>query len=82
VYDRKPRLGRPAFIADSPDKVRRLGSVVGDGIIEVDGGIDPSTAGGCGGRGGRPVRCRLGRFRSHRIPAAAYAAIAEAAGAS
>ena len=40
-----PGWGGQPFIADSPDKVRRLASLVGEGTIEVDGGIDPGTAG-------------------------------------
>ena len=40
-----PGWGGQPFIADSPDKVRRLASLVGDGTIEVDGGVDPGTAG-------------------------------------
>src|SRR5919198_3865610 len=40
-----PGWGGQPFIADSADKVRRLRSLVGEGTIEVDGGIDPGTAG-------------------------------------
>ena len=46
-----PGWGGQPFIADSPDKVGRLSEVVGDGTIEVDGGIDPGTAGGVAAAG-------------------------------
>jgi ribulose-phosphate 3-epimerase len=76
-----PGWGGQPFIADSPDKVRRLGSVVGDGIIEVDGGIDPSTTGGVADAGAGLFVAGSAVFGA-QDPAAAYAAIAEAAGAS
>jgi ribulose-phosphate 3-epimerase len=76
-----PGWGGQPFIADSPDKVRRLGSVVGDGVIEVDGGIDASTAGGMAGAGAGLFVAGSAVFGA-QDPAAAYAAIAEAAGAS
>jgi ribulose-phosphate 3-epimerase len=76
-----PGWGGQPFIADSPDKVRRLASVVGDGIIEVDGGIDPSTAGGVADAGAALFVAGSAVFGA-QDPAAAYAAIAEAAGAS
>jgi ribulose-phosphate 3-epimerase len=40
-----PGWGGQAFIPGSPDKVSRLASLVGKAKIEVDGGVDPSTAG-------------------------------------
>ena len=40
-----PGWGGQAFIESSPDKVTRLAPLVGDARIEVDGGIDPITAG-------------------------------------
>jgi ribulose-phosphate 3-epimerase len=76
-----PGWGGQPFIADSPDKVRRLGSVVGDGIIEVDGGIDPSTVGGVADAGAGLFVAGSAVFGA-QDPAAAYVAIAEAAGAS
>jgi ribulose-phosphate 3-epimerase len=39
-----PGWGGQSFIEDSPDKVSRLASLVGKAMIEVDGGIDASTA--------------------------------------
>jgi len=76
-----PGWGGQPFIADSPDKVRRLGSVVGDGTIEVDGGIDPSTARSVAEAGAGLFVAGSAVFGS-ADPAAAYAAIAAAAGAS
>ena len=39
-----PGWGGQSFIEGSPDKVSRLAPLVGDAKIEVDGGIDVSTA--------------------------------------
>jgi ribulose-phosphate 3-epimerase len=74
-----PGWGGQAFIADSPDKVARLAAVVGDGTIEVDGGIDPGTAGGVADAGARLFVAGSAVFGSDD-PAAAYSAIAAAAG--
>src|SRR4051794_39421659 len=76
-----PGWGGQPFIADSPDKVRRLGSLVGDGIIEVDGGIDPGTAGSVADAGAGLFVAGSAVFGADD-PAAAYNAIAEAAGAA
>jgi len=75
-----PGWGGQPFIADSPDKVRRLREVVGQGAIEVDGGIDPETAGGVAAVGADLFVAGSAVFGSSD-PAAAYSAIAEAAGA-
>ena len=40
-----PGWGGQSFIEGSPDKVSRLAPLVGSAKIEVDGGIDASTAG-------------------------------------
>jgi ribulose-phosphate 3-epimerase len=40
-----PGWGGQSFIEDSPDKVSRLAPLAGKAKIEVDGGIDASTAG-------------------------------------
>jgi ribulose-phosphate 3-epimerase len=40
-----PGWGGQAFIESSPGKVTRLAQLAGEARIEVDGGIDPSTAG-------------------------------------
>jgi len=76
-----PGWGGQPFITDSPDKVRRLGDVVGAGTIEVDGGIDQSTAGSVAKAGAGLFVAGSAVFKADD-PAAAYAAIAEAAGAA
>jgi ribulose-phosphate 3-epimerase len=76
-----PGWGGQPFIADSPDKVRRLAGVVGAGTIEVDGGIDADTAGGVADAGAGLFVAGSAVFGAGD-PAAAYTAIAEAAGAS
>ena len=73
-----PGWGGQPFIADSPDKVRRLASLVGDGTIEVDGGIDPGTAGSVAAAGAGLFVAGSAVFGADD-PAAAYTAIAEAA---
>jgi ribulose-phosphate 3-epimerase len=75
-----PGWGGQPFIADSPDKVRRLVEVVGAGTIEVDGGIDPDTAGSVSAAGAGLFVAGSAVFGSGD-PAAAYTSIAEAAGA-
>jgi ribulose-phosphate 3-epimerase len=76
-----PGWGGQPFIADSPDKVRRLAGVVGGGTIEVDGGIDPGTAGSVSDAGAGLFVAGSAVFGA-ADPAAAYVAIAEAAGAA
>jgi ribulose-phosphate 3-epimerase len=75
-----PGWGGQPFIADSPDKVRRLASLVGEGTIEVDGGIDPGTAGSVADAGAGLFVAGSAVFGADD-PAAAYSAIAGAAGA-
>jgi len=75
-----PGWGGQPFIRDSPDKVRRLSKLVGDGTIEVDGGIDPSTAGSVAAAGAGLFVAGSAVFGADD-PTAAYASIAEAAGA-
>jgi ribulose-phosphate 3-epimerase len=76
-----PGWGGQPFIAESPDKVARLAEVVGAGAIEVDGGIDPGTAGGVAAAGASLFVAGSAIFGADD-PAAAYSAIAEAAGAA
>jgi ribulose-phosphate 3-epimerase len=76
-----PGWGGQPFIADSPDKVRRLNEVVGAGAIEVDGGVDTGTAGGVAAAGASLFVAGSAVFGADD-PAAAYTAIAEAAGAA
>jgi ribulose-phosphate 3-epimerase len=75
-----PGWGGQPFITDSPDKVRRLDSIVGEGIIEVDGGIDPGTAGSVADAGAGLFVAGSAVFGAED-PAAGYTAIVEAAGA-
>jgi ribulose-phosphate 3-epimerase len=75
-----PGWGGQPFIADSPDKVRRLGEVVGGRTIEVDGGIDSGTAASVAAAGAGLFVAGSAVFGADD-PAAAYVAIAEAAGA-
>jgi len=74
-----PGWGGQSFIEDSPGKVRRLRETVGETTIEVDGGIDPATAGGVAEAGAGLFVAGSAVFGSED-PAAAYTAIAEAAG--
>ncbi|HEY7256108.1 MAG TPA: ribulose-phosphate 3-epimerase [Solirubrobacterales bacterium] len=76
-----PGWGGQEFITGSPDKVARLGEVVGDAAIEVDGGIDTATAGIVAGAGASLFVAGSAVFGSED-PAAAYAAIVEVAGAA
>jgi ribulose-phosphate 3-epimerase len=76
-----PGWGGQSFIADSPDKVRRLGDLAVATTIEVDGGIDPTTAGSVAEAGAGLFVAGSAVFGAPD-PAAAYVAIAEAAGAA
>jgi ribulose-phosphate 3-epimerase len=75
-----PGWGGQEFIESSPEKVARLDQVVGDAKIEVDGGIDTATAGIVADAGASLFVAGSAVFGS-ADPAAAYAAIAEAAAA-
>jgi ribulose-phosphate 3-epimerase len=76
-----PGWGGQSFIESSPDKVERLSSLVGDARIEVDGGVDSSTAGSLAAAGAHLFVAGSAVFGAAE-PAAAYAEIANAAGAS
>jgi ribulose-phosphate 3-epimerase len=76
-----PGWGGQSFIGTSPDKVERLLPLVGEAAIEVDGGVDVDTAGPLAAAGARLFVAGSAVFKADD-PAAAYAAIAEAAGAS
>jgi ribulose-phosphate 3-epimerase len=76
-----PGWGGQAFIEGSPDKVSRLVPLVGKAKIEVDGGIDASTAGSVAGAGASLFVAGSAVFGADD-PAAAYAEIAAAAGAA
>jgi ribulose-phosphate 3-epimerase len=76
-----PGWGGQSFIETSPDKVERLMPLIGKARIEVDGGVDPTTAGPLAAAGAHLFVAGSAVFGSDD-PAAAYTAIAEAAGAS
>ena len=76
-----PGWGGQPFIPESPAKVARLRELAGEAAIEVDGGIDPSTAGSVSEAGAGLFVAGSAIFGSED-PAAAYNPIAEAAGAA
>jgi ribulose-phosphate 3-epimerase len=76
-----PGWGGQAFIESSPGKVTRLAPLVGEAKIEVDGGIDASTAGPMAAAGASLFVAGSAIFGSSD-PAAAYTEIAAAAGAA
>jgi ribulose-phosphate 3-epimerase len=73
-----PGWGGQEFITRSPDKVSRLTALAGDARIEVDGGIDASTAGSVADAGASLFVAGSAVFGSDD-PAAAYTEIAQAA---
>jgi ribulose-phosphate 3-epimerase len=75
-----PGWGGQSFIPSSPDKVGRLRSVAPGPAIEVDGGIDANTVGSVAEAGATLFVAGSAIFGAPD-PAAAYTAIAEAAGA-
>jgi ribulose-phosphate 3-epimerase len=76
-----PGWGGQAFIEGSPDKVSRLARLAGGARIEVDGGIDTTTAGSVAAAGASLFVAGSAVFGAED-PAAAYAEIATAAGAA
>jgi ribulose-phosphate 3-epimerase len=76
-----PGWGGQSFIETSPDKVERLTPLVGSAQIEVDGGVDATTAGPLAAAGARLFVAGSAVFGAGD-PAAAYSQIADAAGAS
>lgn len=77
-----PGWGGQPFIPESPDKVARLRAMLpGSVTIEVDGGIDTGTAGAIAEAGAGLFVAGSAIFGADD-PAAAYAAIATAAGAA
>ena len=75
-----PGWGGQAFIEGSPGKVKRLVPIAGKAKIEVDGGIDASTAGVVAEAGASLFVAGSAVFGAPD-PAAAYTEIAAAAGA-
>jgi len=76
-----PGWGGQAFIEGSIDKISRLGSIVGEAKIEVDGGIDAATAKPTAEAGASMFVAGSAVFAADD-PAAAYTQIAAAAGAA
>jgi ribulose-phosphate 3-epimerase len=76
-----PGWGGQAFISGSPDKVRRLRELAPNSAIEVDGGIDAETVGDVADAGATLFVAGSAVF-GDADPAAAYARIAKAAGAT
>ena len=75
-----PGWGGQAFISTSPGKVQRIRGIVGAPVIEVDGGIDEGTAPLVAEAGATLFVAGSAVFGADD-PAAAYQAIATAAGA-
>ncbi len=76
-----PGWGGQAFIASSPEKLRRLRTEAPEPLLEVDGGIDAETAGSTAAAGATVFVAGSAIF-GDADPAAAYRRIAEAAGAA
>jgi len=76
-----PGWGGQAFVEGSVDKISRLASVVGPAKIEVDGGIDATTAKPTAEAGASLFVAGSAVFAA-ADPAAAYSEIAAAAGAA
>jgi ribulose-phosphate 3-epimerase len=75
-----PGWGGQGFLPGSLPKVERLRALVGDGpALEVDGGIDATTAGPCAEAGATVFVAGSAVFRAED-PAGAYTAVAAAAG--
>jgi ribulose-phosphate 3-epimerase len=75
-----PGWGGQPFIAHSPGKIERLRALIGAGpALEVDGGIDETTAGPCSGAGATLFVAGSAVFGA-ADPAAAFRAITAAAG--
>jgi len=75
-----PGWGGQAFLPRSPGKIERLRALIGPGpALEVDGGVDASTAGACAQAGATVFVAGSAVFGADD-PAAAYREIAAAAG--
>lgn len=75
-----PGWGGQKFIAHSLEKIERMRHILGEGIaLEVDGGIDPTTAGPCRTAGANLFVAGSAVFGSPD-PGAAYREIEEAVG--
>jgi ribulose-phosphate 3-epimerase len=76
-----PGWGGQSLLESSFDKLERLEPIVGKAPIEVDGGVDTHTAGPLAAAGAKVFVAGSAVFGTDD-PAAAYKAIADAAGAS
>jgi ribulose-phosphate 3-epimerase len=76
-----PGWGGQAFIDGSPDKVSRLAPLAGKAKIEVDGGIDATTAGSVAAAGASLFVAGSAVFGAED-PATAYTEIVQAASAT
>lgn len=76
-----PGWGGQKFIPSSPDKVRRLIELDGEALLEVDGGVDPSTA-PLVSEAGSTLMVAGSAIFGKPDPGAAYQEIAAAAGAT
>lgn len=76
-----PGWGGQSFIETSPEKLERLAPLVGKASIEVDGGVDESTAGPLAAAGAHLFVAGSAIFGADD-PAVAYTGIVKAAGAS
>ncbi|HET8813466.1 MAG TPA: ribulose-phosphate 3-epimerase [Solirubrobacterales bacterium] len=76
-----PGWGGQSFIDTSPEKLERLAPLVGQARIEVDGGVDATTAAPLAAAGAHLFVAGSAVFGA-ADPAAAYAEIAAAAGAA
>jgi ribulose-phosphate 3-epimerase len=76
-----PGWGGQSFIESSPEKVERLAPLAGKAAIEVDGGVDTQTAAPLAAAGAHLFVAGSAVFGADD-PAAAYARIADAAGAA
>ncbi len=75
-----PGWGGQAFLPSSPGKIERLRARIGPGpALEVDGGVDASTAGACAGAGATVFVAGSAVFGADD-PGAAFREIAAAAG--
>jgi ribulose-phosphate 3-epimerase len=76
-----PGWGGQAFISASLERLRRLRELVGpEAAVEVDGGVDPRTAGDCSQAGASLLVAGSAVF-GHGDPASAYEGLASASGA-
>jgi len=75
-----PGWGGQSFIETSPEKVERLAPLAGKAAIEVDGGVDKTTAGPLAAAGAQLFVAGSAVFGADD-PAASYAEIAAAANA-